>query len=197
MNRKASNIVYILTHHTTVGIIVGLALLFVLSSTAQGDWLTMTKDDTTIGVLQGEIDREDETIPEADRYVISSPGGLFIAGYNIADKLNTIGKPVFFNQAYSAAAYIVCRTNAKPLGKNATLGFHWAQVLEPEQDNPEVTEMINTIMLQAMLDIVPVKVASKIIGQMHLIYDKDQINSMILFNVNTGKITTIIEGNKQ
>lgn len=31
MNRKTSNLVYVLTHHTTVGIIAGLALIFVLS----------------------------------------------------------------------------------------------------------------------------------------------------------------------
>jgi predicted small secreted protein len=31
MNRKTSNLVYVLTHHVTVGIIAGLTLLFVLS----------------------------------------------------------------------------------------------------------------------------------------------------------------------
>ena len=31
MNRKTSNLVYVLTHPTTVGIIAGLALIFVLS----------------------------------------------------------------------------------------------------------------------------------------------------------------------
>ncbi len=31
MNNRTSTIVYLLTHHTTVGIIVGLALIFVLS----------------------------------------------------------------------------------------------------------------------------------------------------------------------
>jgi predicted small secreted protein len=31
MNRRTSNLVYVLTHSTTVGIIAGLALLFVLS----------------------------------------------------------------------------------------------------------------------------------------------------------------------
>ncbi len=31
MNKRTSTAVYILTHHTTVGIIVGLALIFVLS----------------------------------------------------------------------------------------------------------------------------------------------------------------------
>ena len=31
MNRKTNNIIVVLTHHTTVGIIAGLALLFVLS----------------------------------------------------------------------------------------------------------------------------------------------------------------------
>ena len=31
MNKRTSSIVYVLTHHTTVGIIVGLALIFALS----------------------------------------------------------------------------------------------------------------------------------------------------------------------
>lgn len=31
MNKRTNTIVYILTHHTTVGIIAGLALIFVLS----------------------------------------------------------------------------------------------------------------------------------------------------------------------
>ena len=31
MNRKTNNIVAVLTHHTTVGILVGLALIFALS----------------------------------------------------------------------------------------------------------------------------------------------------------------------
>lgn len=31
MNNRTSTIVYLLTHHVTVGIIVGLALIFVLS----------------------------------------------------------------------------------------------------------------------------------------------------------------------
>jgi len=31
MNKRTSTIVYVLTHHTTVGIIVGLALIFALS----------------------------------------------------------------------------------------------------------------------------------------------------------------------
>lgn len=31
MNRRTNNIIYVLTHSTTVGIIAGLALLFVLS----------------------------------------------------------------------------------------------------------------------------------------------------------------------
>ena len=31
MNRRTNNLVYVLTHSTTVGIIAGLALLFVLS----------------------------------------------------------------------------------------------------------------------------------------------------------------------
>ena len=31
MNRRTSNFIYILTHHTTVGILAGLALLFALS----------------------------------------------------------------------------------------------------------------------------------------------------------------------
>ncbi len=31
MNRKTSGLIYVLTHHTTVGIIAGLALIFVLS----------------------------------------------------------------------------------------------------------------------------------------------------------------------
>ena len=31
MNNRTSTIVYVLTHHTTVGIIVGLALIFALS----------------------------------------------------------------------------------------------------------------------------------------------------------------------
>ncbi len=31
MNRKTSNFIYVLTHHTTVGIIAGLALLYILS----------------------------------------------------------------------------------------------------------------------------------------------------------------------
>ena len=31
MNNRTSTIVYLLTHHVTVGIIVGLALLFVIS----------------------------------------------------------------------------------------------------------------------------------------------------------------------
>ena len=31
MNRKTSNVIFVLTHHTTVGIIAGLALIFILS----------------------------------------------------------------------------------------------------------------------------------------------------------------------
>ena len=31
MNKRTSSIVYVITHHTTVGILVGLALIFALS----------------------------------------------------------------------------------------------------------------------------------------------------------------------
>lgn len=198
MNRRTSGIIYILTHHTTVGIIVGLALLYILSSgTAQGDWLKVEKNGVTVGLLCNDILEKDIEIPEADRYVINSQGGLFHVAHQIAEKLAAQDKPVFFNQAYSAAAYIVCKTDAKPIGPNPTLGFHWARVLEGEKENKAITEMINTVMLQAMLDVVPVITASKIIGQMHTIYHKDQNTSMVLFNVESGKIITITEGKTQ
>jgi hypothetical protein len=197
MNRRTSSIVYVLTHHTTVGIIVGLVLLFVLSNQAQGDWLTMEKNGVTVAILHNEIVEADLEIPEVDRYVINSQGGLFHVAHQIAESIKGQDKPIFFNTAYSAAAYIVCKTGGKPIGDNATLGFHWARTLPGEIENKEFTEYINTIMLQAMLDIVPVVTASKIIGQMHTIYHKDQTNSMILFNVETNKITTITEGKTQ
>lgn len=57
MNRRTSGIVYILTHHTTVGILAGLALLFVL----------------TLGGCTAKTPPDLSTVPGPDNTVYVSP----------------------------------------------------------------------------------------------------------------------------
>lgn len=60
MNKRTSNFIYLITHHTTVGIVVGLALLFVLltggcTAKTPPDLSTVPGPDNTVHITDHVI----------------------------------------------------------------------------------------------------------------------------------------------
>lgn len=154
-----------------------IAILSLVSSKANGEWVTFTEPDLTKVAVLLDIEAGDEDVPAADRYIVASPGGIFVVASQIAEKLK--GKTVIYDLALSGGAYIANATNAKPLRPDSVKGYHWCRYDGPALIENEAVKqqaimaLIDQQMLDNIIQFYTPKYAVKIMGMLDKIEDDD------------------------
>ena len=146
--------------------LLSLLILTTCLSEARAEWFVEDVDGTTFATISKIEIGDDAKIPEADIYVVASPGGYTHVAVAIAEKLK--GKTVTYAVALSAGAMIVDLTNAIPLSGKAVKGYHWSRPVPNAKIDPEVLAQqqdgVDKYMLISIFNTYKAKYASRIIG---------------------------------
>ena len=157
--------------------LVLIAIMSLVSGKANGEWITFTEPDLTKVAVLLDIEAGDENVPEADRYIVASPGGIFVVASQIAEKLK--GKTVVYDLALSGGAFIANATNAKPMRPDSVKGYHWCryegpELIEDEADKQQaIMALIDQQMLLNITNFYTPKYAVKIMGMLDKIENSD------------------------
>lgn len=162
-----------------------------LTTAANADWsVTKSELGMTTATLHGQIGINDRNVPEADLYVLNSPGGSVVAGYDIAKKLKN--RPVTYIMAGSAASWIALATKAQPQNNTSVLGFHWTAYPDGFTITPRAAAYLvaaNAKIVAQIKEHYAPSVAAEILSRMEAIEGKDQSVHMILVRPNNAMIT--------
>lgn len=134
-------------------------------SEARAEWFVENVDGTTFATL-GTIELGDDVVPEADIYVVSSPGGYMHIAVSIAEQLK--GKQITYMVALSAGALIVDLTGAPPLDAQAVKGYHWSLPAPDNKLDPDTLakqgDLVDKFMMSNIFNSYRAKYAARIIG---------------------------------
>lgn len=145
-----------------------LALLTLVTclSEAHAEWFLEAVEDTTFATLARIDPGDDKNVPEADIYVISSPGGYLNVAVSIAMQLK--GKPVMYTVAMSAGALIVDMTGATPAVPTAVKGYHWSRPAPENNADPLLQakqgEKVDKFIVNCIFDSYRTRYAARIVG---------------------------------
>ena len=162
-----------------------------LTASANADWsVTKSELGITTATLHGQIGMNDRNVPEAHLYVLNSPGGNVVAGYDIAKKLKS--RQVTYIMAGSAASWIALATKAQPQNNTSMIGFHWTAFPEGFTITPEATAYLviaNKRISDQIKEHYAPSVAAAILSRMEAIKGKDQSVYMILVRPDNSMMT--------
>lgn len=146
--------------------LLSLLTLMTCLSEAQAEWFVDTIDGTTFATI-GRIEMgDDEDIPDADIYVVSSPGGYMHVAVSIAEQLKD--ESVTYLAAMSAGALIVDLTGAPPMSPKAVKGYHWSIPAPGNKVDPASlalqSDRVDKFMMSCIFNSYKAKYAARIIG---------------------------------